>query len=158
MIPRKLAVQFIIVFCILIFCLPSFSNGESSKDSLVSLVTDFYRAYQSGDVERMAELTHENIVWEAQESLPTGGTFIGFDEVISSVFDTTAFYLPGFRIEVVELHEAKNVVFAITRVTADGIDDSKGLQVFYFDGRKIIRYMSFLDTIVMMSAANRPPD
>jgi len=158
MIPRKLAVQFIIVFCVLIFCLPSFSNGESSKDSLVSLVTDFYRAYQSGDVERMAELTHENIVWEAQESLPTGGTFVGFDEVVSNVFDTTAFYLPGFRIEVAELHQAKDVVFAITRVTADGIDDSKGLQVFYFEGRKIVRYMSFLDTIVMMSAANRPPD
>ena len=43
-------------------------------------------------------------------------------------------------------------------ITADGIDDSKGLQVFYFEGRKIVRYMSFLDTIVMMSAANRPPD
>ena len=155
---RKLAVQLIIVVCILIFCLPSFSSGESSKDSLVSLVTEFYQAYQSGDVEGMAELTHENIVWEAQESLPTGGTFIGFDEVVSNVFDTTAFYLPGFRIEVVELHQANNVVFAITSVTADGIDDSKGLQVFYFDGRKIIRYMSFLDTIVMMSAANRPPD
>ena len=158
MIPRKLAVQFIIVFCVLIFCLPSFSNGESSKDSLVSLVTDFYRAYQSGDVEGMAELAHENIVWEAQESLPTGGTFIGFDEVVSNVFDTTAFYLPGFRIEVVELHQAKNVVFAITKVRVDGIDDSKGLQIFYFEDRKIVRYMSFLDTIAMMSAANRPPN
>ena len=136
MIPRKLTVQFIIVFCILIFCLPSFSNGESSKDSLVSLVTDFYRAYQSGDVERMAELTHENIVWEAQESLPTGGTFIGFDEVVSNVFDTTAFYLPGFRIEVVELHEAKNVVFAITRVTADGIDVPRACRFFTLRGER----------------------
>ena len=158
MIPRKLAFQFIIVVCILIFCLPSFSSGESSKDSLVSLVTEFYQAYQSGDVEGMAELAHENIVWEAQESLPTGGTFVGFDEVVSNVFDTTAFYLPGFRIEVVELHQAKNVVFAITKVRVDGIDDSKGLQIFYFEDRKIVRYMSFLDTIAMMSAANRPPN
>ena len=119
---------------------------------------DFYNAYQNRDVQRMADLTSKDVVWEAQRSLPTGGTFVGIDEVVSNVFDKTAFYIPGFQIEVVELHQAKNVVFAITKVRVDGIDDSKGLQIFYFEDRKIVRYMSFLDTIAMMSAANRPPN
>ena len=158
MITNKLAVQFTMMMCILMFCLPKLSRADSSESSLVSLVMDFYSAHQSRDVERMTELTSKDVVWEAQRSLPTGGTFVGIDEVVSNVFDKTAFYIPGFQIEVVELHQAKNVVFAITKVWVDGIDDSKGLQIFYFEDRKIVRYMSFLDTIAMMSAANRPPN
>ena len=158
MITNKLAVQFTVMIFILIFCLPKLSHAGSSESSLVGRVMDFYSAYQSRDVERMTELTSKDVVWEAQRSLPTGGTFVGIDEVVLNVFDKTAFYIPGFQIEVVELHQAKNVVFAITKVRVDGIDGSKGLQIFYLEEGKIVRYMSFLDTIAMMSAANRPPN
>ena len=158
MITNKLAVQFTVMIFILMFCLPKLSHAGSSESSLVGRVMDFYSAYQSRDVERMTALTSKDVVWEAQKSLPTGGTFVGIDEVVLNVFDKTAFYIPGFQIEVVELHQAKNVVFAITKVRVDGIDDSKGLQIFYFEEGRIVRYMSFLDTIAMMSAANRPPN
>ena len=97
MMTNKLAVQFTMMIFILMLCLPKLSHADSSESALVNLVMDFYTAYQSRDVERMTELTSKEVVWEAQRSLPTGGTFVGIDEVVSNVFDKTAFYIPGFR-------------------------------------------------------------
>ena len=155
---KNSVIQFTIMICILICCQPSLAHDNSRDGALVDLVKDFFTAHENGDVERLAQLSSEDIVWEAQSSLPTGGKFIGIDEVIANVFNKTAFYLSGFKIEPVEVYQSENVVFALTRVRVDGIEDSRGLQIFYFENQKVIRYVSFLDTIAMMSAATRLPD
>ena len=155
---KNSVIQLSIMICILMCGQPSLAHDDPPDDALIGLVNDFFKAHENGDVERLAQLSSENIVWEAQSSLPTGGTFIGIDEVIVNVFKKTAFYLPGFKIEPVELHQSENVVFALTRVRINGIEDSRGLQIFYFDNQKVIRYLSFLDTIAMVSAANRLSD
>jgi len=125
---------------------------------LSGLVTDFYKAFAEGDVDRLTQLSSNDIVWEAQSSLPVSGTFVGIDAVITNVFEKIKFYAPGFTIEPVEIHQANNVVFVLISVGLDGLEDSRGMHVFFFEDRKIVRYMSFLDTLAVMSAITRTPD
>ena len=72
MITNKLAVQFTMMICILMLCLPKLSHADSSESALVNLVMDFYSAHQSRDVERMTELTSKDVaVSYTHLTLPT---------------------------------------------------------------------------------------
>ena len=147
-----------LTLCLLTFSFSALSQEDLSDKSLSSLVTDFYSAFAIGDVERLTQLSSKDIVWEAQSSLPTGGTFVGLDAVIENVFEKIKFYAPGFTIEPVEIYQANGVVFVLISVAFDGSEKSRGMQVFFFEDRKVVKYMGFFDTLAITSAITRMPD
>ncbi len=139
-------------------CFPALSEDGLPGNPLTALVTDYYDAFSKGDVERLTQLSSKDIVWEAQSSLPTSGTFVGIDAVISNVFEKIRFYAPDFTIKPMETYQTNNVVFVVISVRVGDADDIKGMHVFFFEDRKIVRYMGFLDTLAVMSAITRLPD
>ena len=154
----KLIIKVTLVLWLSIFPFSAIPQEDLSERSLSSLVTDFYIAFAAGDVDRLTQLSSKDIVWEAQSSLPTGGTFVGIEAVIENVFEKIKFYAPGFTIEPVEIHQAKGVVFVVISVGLDGAEKSRGLQVFFFEDQKVVRYMGFFDTLFITSAITRLPD
>jgi len=150
--------RILVVLCLLVISFSVWPQDELPGSSVATLVADFYKAFAEGDVDRLRQLSSNDIVWEAQSSLPVSGTFVGIDAVITNVFEKIKFYAPGFTIEPVETYQANNVVFVVISVGLEGVEDTRGMHVFFFEDRKIVRYMGFLDTLAITSAITRTPD
>jgi len=115
----------------------------------VEVVRAAYEAFRSGDLQGVGGYFAEDVVWEAPDSLPTGGVFRGRDAVLGN-FAELPKYWNEFSVNPDEYIDAGDhvVVRGVQSLTGPGGSrDSRYLHLFTLSDGKVVRGEFIADTV-----------
>jgi hypothetical protein len=120
----------------------------------VQILRDAYNAFARQDVPSVMAAFHDDIEWDAPDSIPFGGSYHGHDGV-GSFFSQMAEYWEELRVEPQEFIDAGETIVVLIRLSgkgAGGSMDSKSLHLWRMRDGKAATFQEYPDTARVLQA------